>query len=238
MEENIILKSVSADQFSAYFSSLNSAKRTAFVRANRREIAELKNQRILEILCEFGYMNALLPLVKSGIGAADQWIILYYSPERSRFHIYPTVDEEKEILAYAAKRLTIVKFLREQTTRFLDYTITQRLPFQRIVYENATQDVIDYLFNLACDKHSPVTQMSGAYLFARASYAVIKRYLLRIGSLSGSRTQVSFSMLKSLAVREDIAPEDKMELLLQTVNRMPVSLPTINKLREEGLLNF
>lgn len=236
--DKIILKSVSADMLRVYFSGLNPARRTAFVRSNRNEIAELKNLEVLETLCEFGYMNALLPLVKSGTDAGNQWIILYYSPERSRFYIYPTVDEEKEILAYAAKRLEVIKFLREQTMRFLDYTITQRVPFQRIVYENATQEVIDYLFNLASERHSPVTQSAGEYLFAKASYNVIKRYVLRIGCLSGAKTHVSFKMLKALSLREDIALGNRMELLLQTVNRMPVSLKTINELREEGLLDF
>lgn len=138
--DRIILGNVSGEEFDAYFKNLNWPGRMAFVRSRRCEIAELANPKILDTLCDYGYFNALLPLVSADKEAADAQIISYYTPGRERIRIAPSPDDEREILKYAAGRLDVIRFLREKTMRFLELS-HPRVPFRLTIYENATQDV-------------------------------------------------------------------------------------------------
>lgn len=235
--DRIILGNVSGEEFDAYFKNLNWPGRMAFVRSRRSEIAELANPKILDTLCDYGYFNALLPLVSADKEAADAQIISYYTPGRERIRIAPSPDDEREILKYAAGRLDVIRFLREKTTRFLELS-HPRVPFRRTIYENATREVADYLFEWMCRNHLPLGT-SGTYsLFAKASPEVIRDYLVKVGCLSANRGFVSGKALRLLAQRADIDAEDRHELLLLTVNRLKVSPQTIINLRRDGLLDF
>ena len=77
--DRIILGNVSGEEFDAYFKNLNWPGRMAFVRSRRSEIAELANPKILDTLCDYGYFNALLPLVSADKEAADAQIISGYA---------------------------------------------------------------------------------------------------------------------------------------------------------------
>ena len=94
--DRIILGNVSGEEFDAYFKNLNWPGRMAFVRSRRCEIAELANPKILDTLCDYGYFNALLPLVSADKEAADAQIISYYAPGRERVRIAPSPDDERE----------------------------------------------------------------------------------------------------------------------------------------------
>ena len=235
--DRIILGNVSGEEFDAYFKNLNWPGRMAFVRSRRCEIAELANPKILDTLCDYGYFNALLRLVSADKEAADAQIISYYTPGRERIRIAPSPDDEREILKYAAGRLDVIRFLREKTMRFLELS-HPRVPFRLTIYENATQDVADYLFEWMCRNHIPLGTAGTHCLFAKASPGVIRDYLVRVGCLSANRGFVSGKDLRLLAQRADIDAEDRHELLLLTVNRLKVSPQTIINLRRDGLLDF
>lgn len=235
--DRIILGNVSGEEFDAYFKNLNWPGRMAFVRSRRCEIAELANPKILDTLCDYGYFNALLPLVSADKEAADAQIISYYTPGRERIRIAPSPDDEREILKYAAGRLDVIRFLREKTMRFLELS-HPRVPFRLTIYENATQDVADYLFEWMCRNHIPLGTAGTHCLFAKASPGVIRDYLVKVGCLSANRGFVSSKDLRLLAQRADIDAEDRHELLLLTVNRLKVSPQTIINLRRDGLLDF
>lgn len=235
--DRIILGNVSGEEFDAYFKNLNWPGRMAFVRSRRCEIAELANPKILDTLCDYGYFNALLPLVSADKEAADAQIISYYTPGRERIRIAPSPDDEREILKYAAGRLDVIRFLREKTMRFLELS-HPRVPFRLTIYENATQDVADYLFEWMCRNHIPLGTAGTHCLFAKASPGVIRDYLVRVGCLSANRGFVSGKDLRLLAQRADIDAEDRHELLLLTVNRLKVSPQTIINLRRDGLFGF
>ena len=121
--------------------------------------------------------------------------------------------------------------------RFLELS-HPRVPFRLTIYENATQEVADYLFEWMCRNHIPLGTAGTHCLFAKASPGVIRDYLVKVGCLSASRGFVSGKDLRLLAQRADIDAEDRHELLLLTVNRLKVSPQTIINLRRDGLLDF
>ncbi len=233
--EIIDLKTVSTKEFCAYFYQLNRFQKTNFVQQRKSEIAHLENPDILCVLCEEGYFIALLPLIKTGDVRSDRHVICFFAPNR-RPALLPCVDDEREIVKYAATRMNIVRFLREETPIFSGQG-HKRVPVRYLVYQYATQEVTDYLFSWVTRMHWPIQPVSGIYLFSRASCGVIRNYVKKVGCFSG-KTIVSYSMLKGLAQREDIEAEDKHELLLLTVNRMYVRYESIHRLRQEGLLDF
>lgn len=237
MDDCIIdLRKAGGEEFDAYFGKLSCGQRKNFVRQRREEIEHLMNADILNALCSYGCFNALLPLIKTGDARADEMIIRFYSPDSFRPITVPTVSEEKEIVKYAATRLKVAKFMREETLLFSGF-IRKRVPFRLMMYEYATPEVADYLFDWINRRHLPMIPSSGVFLFGKASQQVIHDYLMKVGCFSG-KVNVSYQMLKNLALRTDIEAEDKHELLLLAVNQMQVRTMVIHQLRTEGLLDF
>ena len=224
------------EEFNARFNQMRRGQKIAFVQQNKPRIAELRNPDILYALCAQGFFNALLPLIKTGDARADEQIIDFYAPGSTRMILTPSKSDEREIVKYAATRLEVVKFLREQTV-ILSGLGRKRVPISHILYEYATPEVADYLFGWICQNKLLLMPVSGLYLFSKASANVIHDYVVKVGCLS-SNMCVSYSMLKGLALRQDIDAEDKHELLLLTANRMRVSTQSIHRLRQEGLLDF
>lgn len=232
----IDLKKAGGEEFDAYFGQLNIFQRMAFVKQHKQDIAALSNADILVELCEQGYFNALLPLIKTGDARADEQIMNLYHPEFGRIKVSPSKDDEREILKYAAKKMDIVRFLREKTTLFSG--LTQRpVPFILLMYEYATPEITDYLFEWICRKHIPMKPSVGQFLFGKASPKIIHDYLMKVGCFSGT-VFVYYTMLRNLALRTDIDAEDKHELLLLAVNQLQVRTEVIHRLRTEGLLDF
>ena len=234
---NIIdLRKAGGEEFDAYFGQLNIFQRMAFVKQHKQDIAALSNADILAELCKQGYFNALLPLIKTGDVRADEQIMKLYHPEFGRVKVSPSKDDEREILKYAAKKMDIVRFLREKTTLFSG--LTQRpVPFILLMYEYATPEITDYLFEWICRKHIPMKPSVGQFLFGKASPKIIRDYLMKVGCFSGT-VFVYYTMLRNLALRKDVDAEDKHELMLLAVNRLQVRPDIIRHLRKDGLLDF
>lgn len=61
--ESIRLNEISGQEFGSFFKKLKWSQRSVFVREHRSEIEATSNADVLQCLCEFGYFNALYPLV-------------------------------------------------------------------------------------------------------------------------------------------------------------------------------
>lgn len=234
--ESILLNEVSAHEFDTFFSQLNWRQRSDFVRAHRSEIAKLSQADILLRLCQYGYYSALCPLIKTAYQGADEMVMEYYAPTPKRWKSYPSYDEEKEILKFAAQHLDIIKFLREKTNKLWDFS--SKFLYSTIIYEAASPDVINYLVRWTCRNSVPLTIKQAEFMFSKAHPDVIRKYLMSVCSIYGNKGYVSYVHLKNLAVRTDIDADDKHELLLLAVNRLKVRTQIIHDLRVDGLLDF
>lgn len=234
--ESIRLNEISGQEFGSFFKKLKWSQRSVFVREHRSEIEATSNADVLQCLCEFGYFSALYPLVAIDSNRANSFIIDYYTPQAKRWKTYPSRDDERKILVHVAKELELVRFLRENTNRLWDFS--SKVPFISLIYENATQEVLDYLISWHSKNFVPISSNQAYAMFALASPCVIQKYLTKIGSLNGNHGFVTYGHLKNLAVRTDIDVEEKHELLLLTVNRLKVRTQTIHDLRVAGLLDF
>ena len=234
--DNIRLNEVSVHEFDTFFSRLNWKQRSDFVRAHRGEIAKLSQADILLRLCQYGYYSALYPLIKTAYKDAGEVVIDYFSPHPKRWKSYPSYDDEKEILKFAAQNLDVVKFLREKTNKLWDFS--SKFLYTTIIYEAASTEVMDYLVNWTCRNSVPLTVRQAEFMFSKAHPDAIRKYLVAIGSLYGNKGYVSYTHLKNLAVRTDIDADDKHELLLLAVNRLKVRTQIIHDLRVDGLLDF
>ncbi len=234
--ESIRLNEISGQEFGSFFKKLRWSQRSIFVREHRSEIEHTSNVEVLKCLLDYEYFNALYPLLVAEENMADDYIMLYYSVVDKRFKTYPTRDEELKILAYAAKNLELVKFLREKTNRLWDFS--SKIPFSTQIFENATTEVINYLIMWSCNNFMPISIKQANFMFVHAEPKVIRKYLTRVGCLTGNHGFVTYNHLKNLAERTDIDVEEKHELLLLTVNRLKVRTQTIHDLRVDGLLDF
>ncbi len=234
--ESIRLNEISGQEFGAFFKKLNWKQRATFVREHRSEIEHTSNAEVLKCLLDYEYFNALYPLLVAVGNKADDYIMLYYAAQNKRFKTYPSRDEEKKILAYVAKDLELVKFLREKTNKLWDFS--SKVGFSALIFENATHEVIDYLISWHSKNFVPISANQANVMFASASPGVIQKYLTRIGSLNGNHGYVTYKHLKNLAQRTDIDADEKHELLLLTVNSLKVRTEIIRHLRADGLLDF
>lgn len=234
--DSIRLNEISGQEFGSFFKKLNWKQRTNFVREHRSEIAVSNNADVLQCLCEFGYFNALYPLLALDSKRANSFIVDYYTPQPKRWKSYPSSDDERKILVHVAKELELVKFLRENTNKLWDFS--SKLPFTSLIFENASQNVLDYLISWHSKNFVPLSSNQANAMFALASPCVIQKYLAKIGSLTGHRGFVNYGHLKNLAKRTDIDVDEKHELLLLTVNTLKVRPEVIHHLRVDGLLDF
>lgn len=234
--ENIVLNEISGQDFGAFFKKLNWTQRATFVREHRSEIKQSSNVEALTCLLDYGYFNALYPLVATGENIADKYIMIYYSSPIHKFKTYPSCDEEKEILAYIAKDLELAKFLREKTNKLWD--LSSKVYFTVIVFENASKEVMNYLVDWHSKNFVPISFLQANAMFNVADPDVIRKYLSKVGSICGNHGYVTYKHLKNLAQRTDIDADEKHELLLLTVNSLKVRPEIIRHLRADGLLDF
>lgn len=234
--ETIKLNEISGHDFGAFFRKLNWKQRSNFVREHRSEISTSCNTDVLQCLCEFGYFCALYPLVAIDSNRANSFIIDYYTPQPKRWKTYPSRDEEIKILVYVAKNLEIVKFLRENTNKLWDFS--SKVSFSSLIFDNASQEVLDYLVSWNSKNIVPLSSNQANAMFSKASPLVIRKYLGKVGSLTGNHGFVTYTQLKNLSVRTDLDADEKHELLLLTVNKLKVRTQIIHDLRVDGLLDF
>lgn len=228
--ENIILSEVSLDEFKTRFKKLgNSKKCRDFLVENQENILNLRNPEILSFLCSEGCFHALLPLLDCGT-EEQQYLAftqVYGKKIRARVRLAP--EFHKKIMKKASKNLKMMMFVRDKTVLLQGFESCNEY-IRDYIYENATPEVLDYLFGWVVRYHIPIHKNSGNYLFARANKSLIVAYLKSIGSFIGVRSYVNFSMLKCMLDREDFTKEDKKEIVFLVANRCRVTDQTITKL--------
>lgn len=234
--DGIILSEVGVTEFVAYFSKLSHPMKMAFAKERRGEILALHNADILDYLCAKGFFNYLADLFE--IGDADQTAEAFYQfyGRVRQVWLRPSRADERKVIVAAAKREELVRFLREDTNFFWSDG-NDRIFLRRLVYENTSVAVLDYLFLWAVRNDISVSKVSGLQLFGRANAQVIRRYISKIAFFSGSYRGISFLHIKALYDRKDLSRDVKLELIFSAVNNFHVSESVITQMRKAGMFN-
>lgn len=233
METIINLNEINAQDLRAFFSSKKNVECKNFVFEHRDEISKLSDVDVLQVLCEFGFFHVLPRFIEVAGDVADPEIIRYLSAHRRDIRSAPSPDEKKEIWKYVATRLEIIKFLKENTS-----IINSQTDLSNFLYEFASTDVANYLFRIICKERYPISAKAGAHFFKKCSSELINKYLHSSCGIYGGAGLFSLTMMRNLAVREDIPFNERQELLMLACNRSLVSYTTIRTLRVENLIDF
>lgn len=234
--DDIILSEVGVTEFVTYFSKLSRPQKIAFAKAHYEEILALKNADIFAYLCGGGFFNYLAALFETGDEEQKcEAFVRFYGKARVIWLCPPRKSLESVVIA-AAKKMELMRFLREETDFFQGYN-RNSIYLRRLVYENASPECLDYLFFWVIRNNVSVSRISGLQLFARASANVIRRYISKIAFFSGSYSGICFQHIKALYDREDLSHEVKMELIFSTVNHFRVSEQVITQMRKAGMFN-
>ncbi len=234
MEHIIINDELGAQALTTYLAQLRKAERIALFKARRSEIMKLRDAELLEILYDFGFHQVILPVfaTDASIAEIEGMLLDIFSENRVRSLIRVTDEERKEIVYQCAKSAELILFLRSRTMLFADSR------YRMCLFKTAVTPVIDSVFAWNIAHQIPLTAREAYFMYAKANPDVIRNYLQKIGCLTGGCKRVTYQMLKVLALRDDMEAEDKHELLLLSVNRLPVHTQTIYGLRKDGLLKF
>lgn len=229
METIINLNEINAQDFRAFFSNQKKIERKNFVFEHRDEFSTLSNVEVLHVLCEFGFFHVLPRLIEVDANHVNQEVIRFLSASRRDIRSAPSLKEKKEIWKYAASKLEIIKFLKENTSA---------INLQDFLYEFASPDVANYLFKIICNEHYPISIKVGSSLFKKCRSELIDRFIRSSYGLDGGSYFFSLVMMRNLALREDIPYHQRQEMIMLACNRSLVSQTTIRALRVENLIDF
>ena len=233
--ESIFRESTSFEEFKACVEKLGKKGFVRRVCQSREIIKEMREPDKLFLMCQMGCFNAILPLLKCGSDAQilDAFRFLYGGKVFS--HIRLSHEEEIDLMLYAADKLEIIKFIREETFTFEKYFFHKEY-LLNVVLEYGSTEIVNYLFMWCVKNHSYADQRAGKVLFARADKEVIRRYIDIVRGFYG-RNFLTYPMIENLYKREDLSISDKQELMLYGLRKMHVCAPTIAKLRKNGYLD-
>ena len=233
--DNIFIDSSSLDEFRACIEKLGKKSFVHLVAENRETINEMRDADKLFLLCEMGCFNAIFPLLKCGSNEQifDAFKFLYGGTVYAQIKL--SHEEEVQLFTYAADKLEIIKFVREETFTFEKYFFHREF-LLNVVLQNASTDVINYLFMWYIKKHCCADQIAGKVMFARADKDVIRKYVDIVRGFSGCKNFLSYSMIENLYKRDDLSNDEKNDLMLYALQKMHVCSQAVSELRKKGYL--
>lgn len=235
MENNCELSKTSAAEFVAYLQKMLFTNQKQFVQEHQKDIIALKNADVFSFLCSKGFYCFLLPLFETGNedDIFDAFADCYSFKHNVRIKMSKV--DEAAIMKLAAKRYELVYYLRENTKFFEGETSHQRY-LRSIIYENASDECLNYLFDWVAERGISVTQRTGVLLFGKAKEQVLRRYISRVGFFTGDRSGVNIQHVKALLERADFSNETKVQLILLAINHFRVCDNVITEIRRNGVL--
>lgn len=227
-----MLSEVGVVEFAAHFNKLTRPARIKFAKERQSEILALRNADIFDYLCTRGFFNYMAALFDVGDEEQTREAFIRFYGDHHMVWLKPSRDDEKRVIIAAAKRMELIRFLREETIFFWSNASCW---LRNLLYENASRDGLDYLFLWAIRNYVSVSKISGLQLFGRASAHIIQRYISKVAFFSGGYAGLHFSHIKALYEREDLPYNVKMELIFAAVNHFRVSANVITQMRKAGM---
>lgn len=231
----ILENDVSFNEFKTYFETLNVLKKKELVFHNLEVINDLRDADKLLLMCEQGFFNAIIPLIRCGNQEQLFRAFKLFYGGGAFANTVPSYEEEIELIKFASDKLYLIKYLRENTV-VLDRYLGGKGHLITHLYTNASQEVVDYLFRWIVDNRVLIRQVDAKSLFARAGYKIVIDYIDYVRGLSGARDYVNYSMIVGVFNREDLTPAEKNHIMLYALNKMKVCPQSVTRLRKEGFL--
>lgn len=232
--DNIFIVSSSLDEFRACIEKLGKRSFIKLVSQNREAVNEMQDADKLLLMCEMGCFNAIIPLLKCGSNeqVLEAFKLLYGGNVYAQIKL--SREEEVLLMTYAADKLEIIKFIREETVTFEKYFFHREF-LLNVVLKNASTDVINYLFTWCVKEHCYADQSAGKVMFARADKDVIRRYIDIVRGFYG-RNFLTYPMIENLYKRDDLSDVEKNDIMLYALQKMHVCPRTVSMLRKNGYL--
>ena len=228
---------LSATEFGTTLKKMKQTERNDFVLLNRDEILLIDDVDKLRILCDYGYMMALIPMLGN---VSDEEILDWYKrlyPRTFRNHLTLalTLQEEYILLQYAGQHLEIAKHLNENTELFFDHN-QKTVPYRKILYSTASEGVFEYLFRYLIDKRIAMNITCADIFFKRASKDLIEDYSRRLGQFSG-KNSFNSKMAHILYEREDLSQDEKNEIFWIIMKYFNVKDSARYQLKKDGFIH-
>ncbi len=231
------LERLNATEFCAFFEKLKQHEKNDFVILNRSDIILVEDADKLRVLCKYGYMMALIPLINlvDDDEIFDWYKKLYPRSNDSHLPIALTFEEEVMLLHYAGQHVEIAKYLCESTELFFDHK-QKTVPYRKILYSRSSDEVFETFFRFMISKHIAMCITSADIFFKRASKSLIEDYTKRIGRFNHKTNSFSSRMAHILYEREDLEVEEKDELFWLIIRHFNIKRSAIYLLKKDGFI--
>ncbi|MBR5154514.1 MAG: hypothetical protein IKW58_02185 [Alphaproteobacteria bacterium] len=237
MDLCVKLSEMSSNEFEAYFNSLTGVERLEFVSSRRQEINEVSEINILMKLCMCGFFDALLPITK--YGNKDTVLKAFervYAPWATCAALRLNKENEVKVLTFAANNLFVVDYMYNKL-HFLKNVKSKSRWVENVIFQNASQDVLEFLFTSIAKDGIIISKNVGDILLERGTIETIKKYVRKVRYLGVRQSYATITALRKLKTRNDLCLDDKRELTYYLLNHLEFSPNTITKIRKLGLID-
>ena len=147
MSTYVKLSEMTSTEFEVCFGRLSGVEKKRFVINRRNEITSVANIEILTKLCENGFYDALLPIIKLGNKVEILNCFDYVYGEKSS-HTYLSMSREDEevVLKFIANNIYLADFMYNKV-HFLTAIKTKSRWIENVIFNNASSEVLEFLID-------------------------------------------------------------------------------------------